>query len=246
MSFCIHCGKQIPDNMRFCKYCGTEVNTTPQPAPVAAYVGSGEEETVFMGARPAQRVVYQEPPNDDAYPVVAVFDEPKKQRHTARWVVLVILLLLLAGAAFFLLYNENYKEVLSKIGLWQEQEPATIAAWTEPSTTVAPKTADTLDLPLEFDFPEEETLPPRTLPPMGETLPDGSGPISISPTLYMVVFDEDHNLHIRKGPSTDYEILGKIPRNGIVIATQIWDDWAYVEYNGIKGWSTMEYLQKMG
>ena len=105
MSFCIHCGKQIQENMRFCKYCGSEVKAAPQP--VAAYIGSGEEETIFMDAAPAQQVAYQKLPKEEDYPVVAVFDEPKKKKHIARWVVLFLVLLLLAGATFYMLYNDN-------------------------------------------------------------------------------------------------------------------------------------------
>gem|GEM_PF-3487436 len=242
MTFCIHCGKQIQDNMRFCKYCGTEVKAAPQPA--AVYVDSGEEETVFMDAKPMQRVVYQEPPNEEVYPVVAVFDEPREKKRIGLWVVLILLLLALAGAAFYLIYNDNYKQVLSAIGLQQASQPETVAAWIEPSTTAPPQAVQPTESPLEFSFPKEETLPP-IITTAAETLPGGSGMVTISPTLYRVDTKSpiDHTpLRIRGGPSVEFEKIGSIPDLQVVIVTQMMDDWAYVTFEGVSGWAYMGWM----
>ena len=240
MSFCKHCGKQIQDNMRFCKYCGTEVKAASQPA--AAYVGGGEEQTVFMGPAPAQQVAYQEPPREEGYPVVAVFDAPKKKKSAARWVVPVLAVLLLAGGAACLLYNDNYKAVLSAVGLWREQEPETAAAWTEPATAGQTQTASHTDSPLEFNFPEE-TLPPIVT--TAGTQPGGSGMVAIPPTRYRVDTNspiEHTPLRIRIGPSVEFDKIGSIPDLAVVIVTQIMDDWAYVTYEGVSGWAYMGWM----
>lgn len=69
------------------------------------------------------------------------------------------------------------------------------------------------------------------------------GAISIQPTLYVVVFEDEHTLRIRTGPTIEFTQIGSVPKSSVVIATKICDDWAYVSYGGIAGWSSMEYLQ---
>lgn len=78
-----------------------------------------------------------------------------------------------------------------------------------------------------------------------QPMPNAPNAVSIPTTGYRVVFEEDHNLHIRTGPSEDFTIIGKIPRNSIITATSMCDGWAYVTYDGITGWSSMKYLLKV-
>lgn len=61
--------------------------------------------------------------------------------------------------------------------------------------------------------------------------------------LYTFVYSNGtRNLNIRKGPSTEYEIIGKIPKNGVGSVIEFENDnWALVEYNGIKGYCSMAW-----
>lgn len=51
-------------------------------------------------------------------------------------------------------------------------------------------------------------------------------------------------LNIRSGHGSDYESLGKIPPNAEVRVTKSDGEWAHVEYNGISGYCSMEFLEK--
>jgi uncharacterized protein YgiM (DUF1202 family) len=61
--------------------------------------------------------------------------------------------------------------------------------------------------------------------------------------LYTFVYSNGtRNLNIRKGPSIEYEIIGKIPKNGVGSVIEFENDnWALVEYNGIKGYCSMAW-----
>lgn len=49
-------------------------------------------------------------------------------------------------------------------------------------------------------------------------------------------------LHIRSGAGMNYGIIGKIPPNGKPTILSESGGWAQVEYNGIKGWASKDYL----
>ena len=245
MSFCNNCGKQIQDNVRFCKYCGAEVKAAPPPA--IAYADSGEEETVFMGPAPVEQVEVPMSSREDDYAVVAVFDEPpKKKKHIALWIVLLLLILLLAGAAFYLIYNDNYKAVLTSIGIWQESEP--IADLTEPVTIAPTQTDKRTEPPLEFVFPEVKTSPPTTT---ASEIIMPSGVVNVQEQYQVVTTGDD--LRIRIGPGTGFEQIGRVPNDTIVIITQRHNngeiehaDWGYLVYNGAGGWVSMDFLLFIG
>ena len=66
---------------------------------------------------------------------------------------------------------------------------------------------------------------------------------------YCIVNTEKGNLNIRSGPSIDYEILGKAPKNSILSIVGYTSDiseWILVEYNDIIGWVSCEYLIFLG
>lgn len=56
----------------------------------------------------------------------------------------------------------------------------------------------------------------------------------------------DTYLNIRSGHSTDSGILGKIPPNADIRVIKSDGEWAHVEYNGVMGCCSMEYLVKTG
>lgn len=53
-------------------------------------------------------------------------------------------------------------------------------------------------------------------------------------------------LNIRSGHSTDSAVLGKIPPNADIRVIKADGDWAHVEYNGVMGCCSMEFLEKTG
>lgn len=48
-------------------------------------------------------------------------------------------------------------------------------------------------------------------------------------------------LNLRSEPNTDCDILARIPIGTIVDIQEIYNDWGSIEYNGNKGWISMEY-----
>ena len=53
-------------------------------------------------------------------------------------------------------------------------------------------------------------------------------------------------LNIRGGHGTSYPIVGSIPSGAQVTVTKAGTNWAHVEYNGVVGYASMSYLQKVG
>ena len=57
-----------------------------------------------------------------------------------------------------------------------------------------------------------------------------------------VVTTAGSRLNIRKGPSTEKEIIGKIPNGGVMNVISRNGDWLEIEYNGIKGYVYAYYV----
>jgi len=53
------------------------------------------------------------------------------------------------------------------------------------------------------------------------------------------------NLYIRSGHGSNYPYVGQIPAGSQVTVTKGDGKWAHVEFNGIKGFSSMDYLEKV-
>lgn len=53
------------------------------------------------------------------------------------------------------------------------------------------------------------------------------------------------NLRIRSGHGTEYSTIGRIPANAIFNVTKGNGSWAHVTYNGISGYASMEYIQRI-
>jgi uncharacterized protein YgiM (DUF1202 family) len=66
---------------------------------------------------------------------------------------------------------------------------------------------------------------------------------SITPTLVQVTTDYG-NLNLRKGYSTYYKIIGKLPKNSYAVATAYSSNgWYKVEYKGQVGWVSGDYIK---
>jgi len=223
---CTKCNAQLAEKVKFCKYCGTPV-----------VVGAAPQASSPRGDEP--RYIYSGAPLKESEP------EPpaKKKRSSAPLIVVLFLLLVLAIAAVGMVYNDNYKTVLAAIGFVEASEPVTTEAETEPFSAVTTQTDQPTTTALELT---EKTEPPTeaiTTTAVPRTADTGE----IPPTAYRVYFedDHDHTLFIRVGPSTDFKDIGSIPARSIVVVTRIVDGWAYLTYNGITGWSSMDYLFKV-
>lgn len=76
----------------------------------------------------------------------------------------------------------------------------------------------------DYDTDEEESKPDRAYPMMG------------------IVATESGKLNLRKRPSTQSEILGKIPKGEMITITGAEGTWYSVEYNGMRGYVSSEYV----
>lgn len=65
-----------------------------------------------------------------------------------------------------------------------------------------------------------------------------------SSPLYTFTYSKGtRKLNIRKGPTVDDEIIGKVPPNGTgIIIEFVNDDWALIEYDGIKGYCYLRWM----
>ncbi|WP_207423142.1 SH3 domain-containing protein [Desertivirga brevis] len=63
----------------------------------------------------------------------------------------------------------------------------------------------------------------------------------------MKVATKESNLNIRKGPGTEYEIVGKAAHNSIVqLIKRMYNDWYYIKSDaGIEGFCSKNYLQQV-
>lgn len=66
---------------------------------------------------------------------------------------------------------------------------------------------------------------------------------------YCIVNTKNDNLNIRSGPGTDYDIVGKAPKDSLLLIvgyTYAIDDWLLIDYDGTVGWVSSEYLDSLG
>ncbi len=63
---------------------------------------------------------------------------------------------------------------------------------------------------------------------------------------YTVTLDSATHLNIRPSAGTKYDFIARVP-NGTVVDVMFVDDsgetsWGYIEYDGVRGWVSMDYL----
>ncbi len=98
--FCNNCGKQIPDNARFCANCGNKVAVPAAPVPVTPVA---EPAPVPVDPEPVVAPVYHSAPAEPAYqepaPVYEMPAEPKKKSKKGLIILIIALVVVLAAAA---------------------------------------------------------------------------------------------------------------------------------------------------
>lgn len=105
----------------------------------------------------------------------------------------------------------------------------------------------------------QETIEPETDPSGNEILTDFEIPgVVVQPEYVLAesarslwtVSTVSSNLNLRAGPSTDYDVVGKLSKGTQVTAwgysTDGPSNWIVVEYNGQYGWACTDYLQQVG
>ncbi len=55
----------------------------------------------------------------------------------------------------------------------------------------------------------------------------------------------DYTLNIRSGHGTSYSVIGSIPNGTTVNVTKSDDKWAHITYDGVSGYVSMDYLEKL-
>ena len=138
---------------------------------------------------------------------------------------------------------------------------ATTVPTTAPAETVEPTPAPvetaTPALATTTPAPTSESTSALEMPTVNEEpveAPDANYPgLDVQPThvwdtqsqtLLRVATNAD-NLNMRKGPGTDYDLVGQAPHDGVV--TRIGkrsdnDGWILILYDGAYGWVSAEYL----
>lgn len=120
------------------------------------------------------------------------------------------------------------------------------------TTDVNDPTADSFTASSTEEAPAEDAQPEATPEPTPEPtpVPEYEG-LSVQPTTYYNEGEQpaytvtpDNNLNMRAGPSTDYDVLGKVPAGTGVTALGTNEDgsWVVVNYDGKYGWLKTEYL----
>lgn len=66
---------------------------------------------------------------------------------------------------------------------------------------------------------------------------------SVATNQKTAICNAKHALNMRSGPGEEHEKVGSIPRGETVIIEKEENGWAYVDYNGVKGWCAMNYLE---
>lgn len=68
----------------------------------------------------------------------------------------------------------------------------------------------------------------------------------VTPAKYIIVNTEGEGLELRTAPTTDAPTFGPMYDGTVVTVTATQGSWAYVDNNGINGWSHMNYMQYYG
>ncbi|MBQ5995433.1 MAG: SH3 domain-containing protein [Clostridia bacterium] len=157
----------------------------------------------------------------------------KKSKGLVIALVLISVLLIAAVAVLVLVIHRGNTPAASPAQTTEKATEATTEAPTE-ATTAAPVT-------------EAPTQPPSpTTMPVADTEPNvrfgthEGAPVDTD--FNMVVVTKGANLNIRSGPGNNYTVLGSIPNYTDIYVEEYYYDWSLIQYNGIRGWVSSQYL----
>lgn len=80
--------------------------------------------------------------------------------------------------------------------------------------------------------------------PIGNTVVEDPKPTLPSKGNIKYIITADPNLTIRTGPGTNYSVVGYIPLNAKAIGGKPLGGWVNIEYSGMQGYSSYEYLKE--
>ena len=67
--------------------------------------------------------------------------------------------------------------------------------------------------------------------------------VKMVPPYIAIVVTNTGSLNVRSGPGTEYTIIGSIPKGAKVKVQSEADPWAFINYDGLQGYSHMKYLE---
>lgn len=114
--FCMHCGKELEDNSKFCTYCGNAIEAAPAPTQEAPVVVAPQPQENYC-PNPPMPEAPPEPapiPRDAHYYADPVPPAPQKKKKGKKVGVLIaiilVLLLLIGGGVGYYLYTQQVYE----------------------------------------------------------------------------------------------------------------------------------------
>ena len=250
---CSKCGNIISDNAEFCPVCG-------EPTAPAAYDNGGAtfRQRSANGAQP--RNYQPEPVYDDGYAEQDGYaedeayyedEEPAPRSNRAMIGVLIamgVIIVILVIVLVSILFSNKNKNPSTPANTPAATDSATTdaAATTLPGASAAATTQPGASS-VVTTLPGESVVV-TTLPGESAAVTTALTPATTSPTEgrtpgNFVVSTEGDNLNIRKGPGTDYDIVGRIPNGTAVTAYTNGGSWAYVTYGGVSGYISTSYLK---
>lgn len=126
------------------------------------------------------------------------------------------------------------------LGIGIEMETEEAAAETAQETE-AEQTTETMSSATAEDM--TEAMAEATAEAMAEAMAEaGTGTASAAVATFRYT-GRERNLNIRKGPSTNEPVIGKIPRGkGGTVLEMTGNGWALIEYNGITGYCSLKCM----
>ena len=114
MAFCKGCGKQLPENTKFCPFCGASAAEAPQtPGPENNVDPSPAKEPSPAKTQPAQAQYYQPvSPAWQTRPVSPAYGvQPPKKKKTGAFILLAVsILLIVAGVVLYFVLKDDGKK----------------------------------------------------------------------------------------------------------------------------------------
>lgn len=95
---------------------------------------------------------------------------------------------------------------------------------------------------------EASTNEPQSVPVAVTTEDKNAAPKSEGQGKYKVTLDNAVSLNLRLVPSatsSDTKVIATIPKNTELEVMFVYNNWGFVEYDGLSGWVSMEYLTQI-
>ena len=211
---CPNCGTNVPEAMRFCGVCGTDLD--------------GGEDYISDLPRPVRR------PNEPRPVETAIRPERRRGARPKAWQYILVLAIIAAVIAVAVVLvikmnkpaearetSENFDTVHVINAEGQE-----ITATAAPEATEAPEATAA---PEATEAPESTAAPEATQAPEATAAPDAPAVTDTSDTVYVT----GSGVNLRSGPGTTYDVVTIVSAGTELSRTGTTDNnWSRVRYNG--------------